>query len=503
MRGFLKHLAITLTLLFNGTAAWSQDGEFKEHSNGLIYHDTTMVQLRHIVDSMNLKYRKCDLYKDYYSYRQAVGWYIRLDSSRFIQQAINDMKYGIPIEDFLQRHPRATATKILVLKYMHENHKGERCLYYNGVIPQSWSSPGIRSDDTLQLPKQQKGSWVYEYHKTTEYNTEYLESFYFPDGFVSQKLKDEYARLVQYADCMVDTNASVFFKGASETGGWFNEQDTSVKRPAYDELTAYLHQKTNHPYLKLKTRKAKDKVPWDSLYRWHTRKDAYIKSTLHKDERFRHLLKKAVDEAIEQRKAAEDLEWMALNYYSPAAALALKRCNIVVGSCSQDLRPREHALDIAVLSAQTINWEIFLRAHLDIMNDRFSRITDGSYAYADRNTYIRELEELGIDVASLIFGIALRIENPSGNHYFGNISRLGRALSESADRADIERKMLAMAVNDSLDLNNRLGMYYLFVNYAYSLKNEDEKKGTLAKVRLVAATFPDFLRKEMTKIDMD
>ena len=133
------------------------------------------------------------------------------------------------------------------------------------------------------------------------------------------------------------------------------------------------------------------------------------------------------------------------------------------------------------------------------MNDRFSRVSDGSYAYAGRNTYIRELEELGIDVASLIFGIAFRIDNPSGNHYFGDITRLGRALSESADRADIERKMLAMAVDDSLDLNNRLGMYYLFVNYAYSLKNEDEKKAALAKVRLVAATFPDFLSKEMTK----
>ena len=50
-----------------------------------------------------------------------------------------------------------------------------------------------------------------------------------------------------------------------------------------------------------------------------------------------------------------------------------------------DNSPRIHALNIAKLSAETINWEVFLRAHLDIMKDKFERMSDGSYAFGGRN----------------------------------------------------------------------------------------------------------------------
>ena len=79
----------------------------------------------------------------------------------------------------------------------------------------------------------------------------------------------------------------------------------------------------------------------------------------------------------------------------------------VVGSCSMDSSPREHAINIAMLSAETTDWSVFLRAHLDIMNDRFDRVSDGSYAWKDRNTYIKELEQLDINVSDLIFGKSL------------------------------------------------------------------------------------------------
>src|SRR5690606_2706951 len=110
----------------------------------------------------------------------------------------------------------------------------------------------------------------------------------------------------------------------------------------------------------------------------------------------------------------------------------------VVGSCSQDASPRIHAINIALVSAETTNWEVFLKAHLDIMNDKFDRMSDGNYAYAQRKTYIKELEELNINVIDLLLGISLRIENPANNHYYGNIGRLGRAISESKYKVEFE-----------------------------------------------------------------
>ncbi|MBK7503592.1 MAG: hypothetical protein IPI52_00240, partial [Bacteroidetes bacterium] len=94
--------------------------------------------------------------------------------------------------------------------------------------------------------------------------------------------------------------------------------------------------------------------------------------------------------------------WQNLSEKKKEKLLDEMRSTKVVGGCSQDSRPREHAINIAMLSAEVTNWEVFLKSHLDIMNDRFDRMSDGSYAYAQRKTYIKELEELDINVLAFI-----------------------------------------------------------------------------------------------------
>ncbi len=49
----------------------------------------------------------------------------------------------------------------------------------------------------------------------------------------------------------------------------------------------------------------------------------------------------------------------------------------------------------------------------------FDRMSDGSYAYAGRKTYLKELEELNLDVVDLILGLSLRAENMAEKHYVG------------------------------------------------------------------------------------
>ncbi|WP_315823059.1 hypothetical protein [Paraflavitalea speifideaquila] len=188
------------------------------------------------------------------------------------------------------------------------------------------------------------------------------------------------------------------------------------------------------------------------------------------------MLQEAANEVLEEGWSNDEFENYVATYYSKKTSLELKRGRRVVGMCSQDQRPRVHALNIAILSAETVNWETFLRAHLDIMNDRFDRASDGSYAWAARKTYIKELEVLDINLSDLMLGISLRINNPSANHYFGSIGRLGRALAESANSAGIEERMLTMIADKNLDTYNRLITYYLFLNYNYNLEDKVKRK---------------------------
>ncbi|HEY0261567.1 MAG TPA: hypothetical protein VGB95_00970, partial [Chitinophagales bacterium] len=194
----------------------------------------------------------------------------------------------------------------------------------------------------------------------------------------------------------------------------------------------------------------------------------------------------------------DEFEEYVGRYYSPKTELELKRNRRVVGGCSMDRSPRIHAFNIALLAAETINWEIFLRAHLDIMNDKFQRASDGSYAWGARETYIKELEVLDINVLDLLLGISLRIENSSKNHYFGSIGRTGRALSETNNASEIEAKMLQMISDNKLDDYNRLLIYYLFLNYNYHLEDKEKQSVNKDKLKTAVKTLPEYLA---TKFD--
>ena len=191
--------------------------------------------------------------------------------------------------------------------------------------------------------------------------------------------------------------------------------------------------------------------------------------------------------------------WTLLSDKKKAKLLDEMRSTRVVGGCSQDSRPREHAINIALLSAETYKWEVFLKSHLDIMNDRFDRMSDGSYAWEERKTYIKELEELNINIPDLILGISFRIENPANNHYFGNIGRLGRALSETKNRNEIEQAMLSIVSDNNLDTYNRLLFYFLFRNYNHNIKDEIIKKENNVKLATAIKTLPDFVSAKFTE----
>jgi hypothetical protein len=155
-------------------------------------------------------------------------------------------------------------------------------------------------------------------------------------------------------------------------------------------------------------------------------------------------------------------------------------------------------MNICMLSAQTAQWDIFLRSHLDIMNDRFERNSDGSWAWKHRQTYLKELEALDINAPDLLFGTVLRTVSVSDNHYFGDVRRIGRALAETSDPRKVEMQMLQMLSDSKLDLFNRVLMGYLFANYNYHLQDESLKMRNQVRLKEAVASLPMELRKAFT-----
>lgn len=480
------------------TSLPAQFTEFNIYPNGLMYSEQTMRQLGHIVDSLNVKFRTCELTKTHLARQQGKGHYIYMSKGN-VKKAREAIENNISFEDFVHRFIRAKVEmNVLVTKRVYHDYRGETIVEFGSILT------GVFSEDKLVINEQEykEGAtrpwrWVFNYEEGGEYTTDYLEAFYFTTELASKKIPEHYARMVQYAECMVDTSTQIFQDKSSQLRTWIDREEAS-KSGVSVKIQSFLKYAQRPPRI--------EKWPEDPQ-----QVEKHIAQILHKDSlwafkvrdslslepEFKRLLKEATEEALRQGGSNDEFEYFVWYYYSQKAALQLKRNRVVFGNCSMDNSPRIHALNIALLSAQTVNWEIFLRAHLDIMNDNFQRASDGSYAWGRRETYIKELEELDINVADLLLGIALRIANPSENHYYGSISRLGRALSESKNASNIETKILHMIKDSGLDDYNRILMYWLFRNYAHYTENEIEKEKQMDRLAEAVQELPTYIQNRL------
>lgn len=402
---YMKPYLCLLTGLFLSPLLNAQS-EFTTYPNGLIYSEATMGKLHRIVDSLNLKYKSCELNRPYYSAVQAKAQVIILKKGK-MREAKKDMEQQMPFEDFMKKYPEAEVRQnALVVRNIYKDYQDKQVVEYSELNMNHNYGLDIQSakiDDMVG----KRGSWLYDSDK------ESLKAFYFTTALSSTPLKDKYAHRIGYSDCLVDTSSTKF------------KSDASFGRVELPE------------------------------------------------------------------------NWQNLPEAEKIKLLDNMRSTKVMGFCSMDESPRIHAVNIALLSAETVNWEVFLKSHLDIMNDRFDRMIDASYAQGQRKTYIKELEDLDINVPELMLGISLRVENPSRNHYYGNISRLGRAISESKQKDDFEKEMLSMMADPQLDDYNRAISYFLYRSYLGYLYNGKDPSEKNQKLKTAIANLPAYLKESI------
>ena len=471
---------LVLILLTISWCGYSQETEFTVYDNGLIYSETSMKKLGTIVDSLNLKFRSCDLTHPYYSMAQGMATVVNVRN----KEALKLIENGISFEAFRQRYPGSIEEEIWITQSRYRDHENKRYIEYSG-LPHGWSNePSISVKDTREHDK--TTGWIVNRDKSMAFYFRKLEQTTLPY---------EYARLVQYVDCMIDTTAIIFLPTAE---GQVYQRVTDGSKA--DEFVRWARQYPNEPaFPDFEKMKGKEfEIAYEKYiqqhHTWDSLRMRYLDQQMNQYPRWHDMLAEAVDESIDTGNSSTEFEFYVARYLSKEMALQLKRSRKVIGGCSQDQSPRYHAMEICQLAAETTKWDIFLRSHLDIMNDRFERVSDGSYAWAGRKTYLKELEALEIPAVDLLIGTCLRVENVSENHYRGSIGRVGRALADAGDKLALEQRLLAMVRDEKLDPYNRLLFAYLVNNYAHNLDDESHTNACLKDLEKAVDTLPDFVK---------
>ncbi|MCF8332047.1 MAG: hypothetical protein K9H84_06310 [Bacteroidales bacterium] len=459
---------ITVVIIFLFTIlATGQNTEFKLNENGLLYSKQDLELLRSKADSLNQAFRELDHSPVYYSKYQAIGHYIDY-SGDHVKAAKADLENNIGYDEFLANYPNTTVDDSLVIvKFRFKNYKDEEVIEYSSIRLGNDNEHSIKIEDNPDIyNKKVKNSWIIDYWEGSEYSAESVSAFYFPAEFKKQKLPEDYNRMVGYSEFMIDTSTHLFL--VDERASRYQHDDTTTT-DSVQLFLDFIHAKTSKPDHDDYEEYEEYREEWS---KWDSLRFIFIDQELAGKEEFVNMLSDAYHYAINHHASSDELEEYVAQYLSKEKALSLKRHRNVVGQCSMDQSPRYHALNISRLAAETGHWNVFIRAHMNIMNDRFSRMSDGSYAWGSRQTYLKELEEINIRTPELFMGIALRIEDPASNHYYGNIGRLGRAMAESEYTSEFEDIMIQMIKDDQLDDFNRIITYYLFLNYNGHLNNK-------------------------------
>ncbi len=219
----MQHLITTL-LLFCALCSNAQSGEFTVYSNGLIYDNNTMGQLTHIVDSLNLKFKRCDLTKQYYAKSQAIGRYITMDTGN-MKAAYEDIKNNISFEDFNMKYKEADdKNEILIVKFRYQDSYSKKWkVVFSGEAMYELINPEIYvHDDPSIYDRSMKGKWLAKYYDSSNYSKESLCAFYFTTEFRAEPVPDKYARMILYSDCLVDTTVDIFKANAQDDGTYYS-----------------------------------------------------------------------------------------------------------------------------------------------------------------------------------------------------------------------------------------------------------------------------------------
>jgi len=479
LSGVLSLLLVQCTAQYDSTTTPinRENDEFPIYDNGLIYSEITMSKLGKVVDSLNIRFKRCEP-KTYRSLEQGFGTYLLVTKN--LKRARKAIAQNITLEDFIKRFRIDEVkpdqwvvkerTEYEVKKILYESHGDDPKYIYVPDGPQNDKQEG----------------WVFEDHGDE------MEVFYL-HKLNSNIIPVEYARLIQYVDCLIDTTSTIFTNEERPDSLTYRLAPKSKVRKFIDLAMDFDAEPKTPEIDRNDPRMEQVLKQYDvDVENWDMGRIAVLDKKMQAPDNVT-LLNEAVRESITNQNGFF-IDYYAQRYLPGSIALELKRSFRVHGFCSADTGPRDHAKAICLLAAENYQWDIFLRAHLDILNDNFLRSSDGVYAWGARETYIKELEDLKINAVDLLIGTILSSKDLNENHYRADRYRTGRALTESKFKGEAVNLLLRMIQDEQLDLYNRMEMGFALLFYTRHLKSQDAYRSNLERIKMAIETLPKGIR---------
>ncbi|MGH1334947.1 MAG: hypothetical protein ACRBFS_02390 [Aureispira sp.] len=179
----------------------------------------------------------------------------------------------------------------------------------------------------------------------------------------------------------------------------------------------------------------------------------------------------------------------------------LRRMNIEVG-CGADESLCYHAIILAKLAAQTGNYALFIKAHLEGISN-YSMVYDLGYYYESNqpiyHSGIRELEHLNIDLTAFTVGLLLHTSSYSFSNQIHYSSILQRALVDAKNREQILQQIAAMIQDKKLDPFHRRVAAKFYHQFLFFLPKEGPSlQQHIALFKTALHSLPSYLKQGLT-----
>lgn len=414
---YMNYIIFILFLCFSLTSL-AQKGD---DCDNCIYDVQVRNRLTDLYQDKSDAYYNCKYTEAYQSKEWAGVSYIEIFSGRQ-DQLEQYLKAQTPLDSIVAWFPESTVVhNLLAIKYDYLDYKDNprsEIVVYNGLDPKEF-----RID-------QNESGWITGHTHRGPHNG--VSGILLPTEWKSQKLSNRCNELINYVDCMIDSESMIYTYDRDEERPYISEP--------FKALFAFIEDRL--PELDLENQKgySNDEYDKEMAERNHKKiealyqlKDKTTRDLAQSSEAFKKLYEEAKIESERDQVSTEEFEEIVEIMDGPVRALQLKRNRQVMGSCSMDNSPIDHLKEIARLSAHTAEWNVFLRSHMNIINDRFSAVAMSSYGEKSRNTPIHDLEAIGLEPDKLFVGSLLRARDTKSNHYYSSFHRISRAISQLTD----------------------------------------------------------------------
>jgi hypothetical protein len=173
--------------------------------------------------------------KVFYSKSQTTGHIVEMHEGN-LAQAREDILNQIPLHDFLEKYPEASIQKYAIITKTKSNRSDAHSGFeFDAYFPTHYAG-FIFSEDTTLANDPTVNHWIFNSTINVYEPDQKIIAFYLPNGFSSTPIPPKYARMIRYADCVMDTASWEFIDKLTDGSLYVPKNWASLSRNEIAEL---------------------------------------------------------------------------------------------------------------------------------------------------------------------------------------------------------------------------------------------------------------------------